>query len=314
MPRRLAAFTLIEVLVVVAILGTLAGLLLPAVQQVRTAAQRTECKNSLRQIGIAFHAYHDSRRAFPFASGRPRRGTIEHLESSPSEGSDYVRPQSWAISILPYIEEGAMAALYERYCLACPPEVQEGDIVDARLKLYNGRSLAAGGLDFAALLGPGPSQPDQSHRLDLWYYPGTMPASDFSGILVPEGISWLEQSGTYSISIRDSPVRMTEVTDGLSHTLALAESGDYLKDDGETWTVSRYSWPYGSDVGRYVRYGAGVGSTAVETSLKPRSRIAGMVLQVLAGDGSVRAVEESISATAFTTVTSRVDGKRKGVK
>jgi hypothetical protein len=67
-------------------------------------------------------------------------------------------------------------------------------------------------------------------------------------------------------------------------------------------------------VGRYVRYGAGVGSSAVETSLKPRSRIAGMVLQVLAGDGSVRAVEESISATALTTVTSRVDGKRKGVK
>jgi hypothetical protein len=67
-------------------------------------------------------------------------------------------------------------------------------------------------------------------------------------------------------------------------------------------------------VGRYVRYGAGVGSTAVETSLKPRSRIAGMVLQVLAGDGSVRGVEESISATALTTVTSRVDGKRRRVK
>jgi hypothetical protein len=141
-----------------------------------------------------------------------------------------------------------------------------------------------------------------------------MPASDFSGILVPEGISWLEQSGTYSIPIRDSPVRMTEVTDGLSHTLALAESGDYLKDDGETWTVSRYSWPYGSDVGRYVRYGAGVGSTAVETSLKPRSRIAGMVLLALVADGSVKGVAESISATALTTVTTRAGGKSKTAK
>jgi hypothetical protein len=67
-------------------------------------------------------------------------------------------------------------------------------------------------------------------------------------------------------------------------------------------------------VGRYVRYGAGVGSTAVETSLKPRSRIAGMVLQVLAGDGSVRGVEESISATALTTVTTRAGGKSKTAK
>ena len=154
----------------------------------------------------------------------------------------------------------------------------------------------------------------QSHRLDRWYYPGTVPDSDLNGILVPEGISWLEQSGTYSISIRDRPVRMTEVTDGLSHTLALAESGDYLKDDGETWTVSRYSWPYGSDVGRYVRYGAGVGSSAIETSLKPRSRIAGMVLHVLAGDGSVQGVDESITATVLTMLTSRADGMGKGVK
>src|SRR5437868_9833446 len=81
-----SAFTLIELLVVIAIIAVLVSLLLPAVQQAREAARRSQCSNNLKQLGLAIHNFENSQQTLPSSRLGPQHGT-------------------WFIQILPYVEQ-----------------------------------------------------------------------------------------------------------------------------------------------------------------------------------------------------------------
>lgn len=73
MRKITAGFTLVELLVVIAMIGILVGLLLPAVQAAREAARSTQCKNNLHQISLATSMFHDTFRAYPPARYQPNQ-------------------------------------------------------------------------------------------------------------------------------------------------------------------------------------------------------------------------------------------------
>src|SRR5579872_3097234 len=105
MSRKKSGFTLIELLVVIAIIAVLIALLLPAVQQAREAARRTQCRNNLKQIGLAFHNYHDAANAWPSGT------QVTYIYGS-ANASTVVGMRGWGTTLLPMLDQTNVYNLY----------------------------------------------------------------------------------------------------------------------------------------------------------------------------------------------------------
>jgi len=127
MPRR-SAFTLIELLVVIAIIAVLVAILLPAVQQAREAARKSQCQNNLKQLGIALHNYHEAQGVFPYAiSTGGRCGPAPYA----------ITNHTGLIGLLPYIDQGGLFNKFD-------PTQASGNFNPASGTLAGGGATATG--------------------------------------------------------------------------------------------------------------------------------------------------------------------------
>lgn len=111
LPVWRAAFTLVELLVVLAIVGILMGLLLPAVQAARESARCLQCANHLRQIGTAIHIYHDALQTLPAGNYASTWGICPG-SNPPQNSTDSEDRANWMILLLPYLEHRALHKSY----------------------------------------------------------------------------------------------------------------------------------------------------------------------------------------------------------
>lgn len=222
MKRLTRGFTLIELLVVIAIIAILIALLLPAVQQAREAARRTQCKNNLKQLGLAFHNYHDVFNQFaPGAvhSSVPRSGT----------GNTSFGPSFYGM-LLPYVEQ---AALYQSLTLVGRSPGYINESAGSAGATNRAIVLAAGPMTFLRCpSSPGPvSDPTFNGRDPFAHYAGVSGAIDPTSFtetrIYDDGVLGLISGGGMMIANRGMNLR--DCTDGSSNTMHLGEMSGRLK-------------------------------------------------------------------------------------
>jgi prepilin-type N-terminal cleavage/methylation domain-containing protein len=274
-------FTLIELLVVIAIIAILVALLLPAVQQARSAARRSQCKNNMKQIGVAMHNYHETLNTLPMGS--------------------HVRGAAWGslVYLLPYMEQ---AQAYETV---------DFEVADCctMVKAYQAMTPALPepqSLNTAALVCP--SDPNAGREL-LSGPTGPTPGSGDSGNSFPACFTKHTTNGT-GIFYSQSSTRFRDITDGMSNTLAYGERG-LPTDLGWGWVKCG-----GSECEQYLSVEAGLippqnaSSNAVNISSFWSWHESGA--HFLMSDGSVHFLSLSMSQSILEALSTRSGEEQQG--
>ncbi|MCA9033732.1 MAG: DUF1559 domain-containing protein [Planctomycetaceae bacterium] len=308
--RQKRGFTLIELLVVIAIIAILIALLLPAVQQAREAARRTQCKNNLKQWGLALHNYHDVYNSFPIGA--------MGLNNS---GTNPVNNFGFHVRLLPYIEQTGMYQAFN-FNKHYDDKVVNGTFSNYTLKEQR----------FPLQFCPSARTADQTNTEGSGATAHTYTTIHYYGVAGAKGPRPAPASGNYShvgnttsdhggfaqngLLVRNKHLKFRDVTDGTSNTMAM---GEISSENYAGWNKSYRAWTQGASNAN----GNGA-SYAVKNVTFPISKTSGYVggnatrlfndvrfgsqhtggAQFAMGDGTVRFVSENIDFGLYQSLAS----------
>lgn len=330
---RRRGFTLIELLVVIAIIAVLIALLLPAVQQAREAARRSQCKNNLKQMGLALHNFHDTyNRLPPGGAGDQNPFGTMGTSTSGNWGS------SWMVYILPYVDQ---ANIFNGWQFTGNSGVFNAN----NIALITGKYVPG----YYCPSSPLPQNCTSVTNVGAANYVGISGAvnglitnyTESRNVTVPTG-GIISGGG---VMFPNSQIKLRDLTDGTTNVIAVSEHGDYIFDNSgnkQDWRASQpWGWQIGTNdncvVPNYtgqagdtrssntitIRYpinqkrgwadnvsGTGVGSYVGSNTPINSAHTGGV--HALLSDGSVRFLSDNMNLSILAALATRDDGQVVG--